>query len=237
MAKHFVKVMETYPLQVYIAGSISDEQTEVVVKHLSGMQRRAAEITGIGFIKKKNIEPRYVTETMGITQGKLCLGFRTNIEPDSNDFQALMVYNGVLGGGVHSKLFQNVREKASLAYYAYSRLEKFKGLMVVSSGIEFRNKEKALDIILKQLDEIKNGAVSEQEMEATIKSMETGIKSLQDSQINIVDFYLSQIVSGTNYNFSDIIEKIKNVTQEDVVRAASYISLDTVYFLTAPEQE
>ena len=88
---------------------------------------------------------------MNVTQGKLCLGCRTNTAPDSDDYPALIVYNGILGGGIHSKLFRNVREKASLAYYAYSMLEKFKGLMVISCGIDISNKQKALEIIEEQL--------------------------------------------------------------------------------------
>lgn len=235
LAKHFMEVLQTYPLQVYLTGSISGRQMDAVVDRLYKMVRRNLRPLCSGFSKIQSTEVRHVTETMSITQGKLCLGFRTNIAPDSKDFQTLMVYNGILGGGIHSKLFQNVREKAGLAYYAYSRLEKFKGLMVISSGIEFKNKDKALEIILKQLDEIKNGAITEQELEATVKNMETGIKSLGDSQMNIVDFYLSQMVSGTNDNFNDVIEKVKSVTPDEVVRIASHITLDTVYFLTAPD--
>lgn len=234
LTKHYREVLETYPLQVYLAGNISDKQADIVIERLSKMKRSVLKPLQKGFSKVQNIEPRHITETMNITQGKLCLGFRTNVAPDSNEFQALMVYNGILGGGIHSKLFQNVREKASLAYYSYSRLEKFKGLMVISSGIELKNKGKALEIILKQLDEIKNGVISEQEIEATMKTMETGIKSLGDSQMNIVDFYLSQTVSGTSDNFNDIIDKVKRVTADGIIRVASQITLDTVYFLTAP---
>ena len=237
LANHYRKVLETYPLQVYLAGNISDSQTEAVVERLSNIVRRDLEPLNNGFSRKQNTEPKHVTETMNITQGKLCIGFRTNIAPDSKDYQALMVYNGILGGGTHSKLFQNVREKASLAYYSYSRLEKFKGLMVISSGVEFKNKDKALEIILKQMDEIKNGVISEQELEATVKTMETGIKSLRDSQLNIVDFYLGQTVSGTNDNFDAVIEKVKRVTIDEIVHIASNITLDTVYFLTAPVEK
>jgi predicted Zn-dependent peptidase len=237
ITKHYHEVLETFPLQVYLAGNISDRHVEIVKERLAKMARRDLKPLVNGFSKKQNIKPKQVNETMNITQGKLCLGFRTNIEPDSRRLPALMVYNGVLGGGIHSKLFQNVREKASLAYYSYSRLEKFKGLMVVSSGIEFKNKGKALEIILKQLEEMKNGMISEQEIEAAMKSMETGLKSLGDSQMNIVDFYLSQTVAGTNDNFNDMIEKIKNVTREEIAAIAAGIELDTVYFLTAPEQQ
>jgi predicted Zn-dependent peptidase len=112
-------------------------------------------------------------------------------------------------------------------------LEKFKGLMVISSGIETQNKDKALEIILKQLEAIKNGEISDRELEATVKSMETGLKSLGDSQLSLVDFYLSQSVSGTNDNLGDIDEKIKKVTKDQIIRTAQNIKLDTVYFLTS----
>lgn len=237
ITRHYHEVLETYPLQVYLAGNISDRHVEIVKERLSSMVRKDLKYLENGFSKKQNIKSKQVNETMNITQGKLCLGFRTNIEPNSRNYPALMVYNGILGGGIHSKLFQNVREKASLAYYSFSRLEKFKGLMVVSSGIEFKNKDKALEIILKQLEEIKNGVISEQEIEATMKSMETGMKSLGDSQMNIVDFYLSQTVAGTTDNFNDVIGKIKSVTREEIAGIAADIELDTVYFLTAPEQQ
>ena len=107
--------------------------------------------------------------------------------------------------------------------------------MVISSGIESKNKDKALEIMLKQLEDIKNGEITEQELEATVKTMETGIKSLRDSQMNIVDFFLSQSISGTNDNFDKMIKKVRSVTRDEVVRVASRIGLDTVYFLTAPD--
>lgn len=232
---HYRKVMETFPILVFLTGSISDQETEGVVSLLKGLPRKDTSTLVNGFKTKEGAEPRYVTETMNVTQGKLCLGYRTNTPPDSEDYKALMVYSGILGGGTHSKLFQNVREKASLAYYSSAMLEKFKGLMVISSGIEIKNKDRALEIIGRQLDEIRNGSISDHEMEATLKSMETGVKSLTDSQINIVDFYLSQIISGTSDSFGDVINKICKVKKEDIIRVAQRIKLDTVYFLTAPE--
>ncbi|HEX2944602.1 MAG TPA: pitrilysin family protein [Clostridia bacterium] len=235
LTNHYRKMLETYPLQVYLAGDISDGDTKEVLDRLSGLKRGNMLQLGSGFIEKQPDKPRYVTEPMNVTQGKLCLGFRTNISPQSPAYTSLMVYNGVLGGGIHSKLFQNVREKASLAYYSKSMLEKFKGLMVISSGIEAKNKDKALDIILKQLEAIKSGEISDYELGATVKSMETSLKSLGDSQLNLVDFYLSQTVSGTWDNLTDIIDKIKQVTKEQIIDSARNIKLDTVYFLTSQQ--
>lgn len=227
-------MMESYPLKVYLAGDITDRETDMVIARLSGLKRSNLIALRNGFVQKRGVEPRHLTETMNVTQGKLCLGFRTNTAPGGNAYYNLMVYSSILGGGIHSKLFQNVREKASMAYYAYSRLEKFKGLMVVSSGIETGNKDKALDIMLKQLEEIRKGAITEYEMEASVKSIETGIKSLADSQAGMVDFYLGQAVSGTNEDLADIIKNVKKVTKNDVVQTANDIVLETVYFLTSP---
>lgn len=237
LTEHYRRVLRSFPLQIYLTGDISDDQAAMVRDRLSKLERDEAETLRNGFVKKKAGEARHVTETMDVTQGKLCLGFRTNVAPDSQDYTALMVYSGILGEGIHSKLFQNVREKASLAYFAYSRLEKFKGLMVISSGIEFQNRDQALEIILQQLEEMKNGNISDQELEATLKTMETGLKSLGDSQMGIVDFYLSQTVAGTWDNFSDIITKIKKVARDEIIKVAEGIALDTVYFLAAPAQE
>jgi predicted Zn-dependent peptidase len=170
---------------------------------------------------------------MDVSQAKLCLGFRTNTPPGSEDYYKLLVYNGILGGGIHSKLFQNVREKASLAYYVFSRIEKFKGLMVVSSGIETENREKAEEIILEQMEEIRKGNISDYEFDSTIKTIETGVRSLSDNQIQMVDFYLSQAIINGKDNFESLIKKVKSVTKQDVIDIASKIKLDTKYFLTS----
>lgn len=234
LTDHYKKVTETFPMQVFLTGSISDSEAKMASELLKSLPRKRIKALSDGFAVKESAKPRYVTETMNVTQGKLCLGYRTNTPPWSEDYRALMVYSGILGGGPHSKLFRNVREKASLAYYVHAILEKFKGLMVISSGIETGNRDKALEIIEKQLDEIRNGEISDHEIDATLKSMETGLKALTDNQTSIVDFCLSQIISGTSDSFADVIEKIRKVKKDDVVRVAQKITLDTVYFLTAP---
>jgi predicted Zn-dependent peptidase len=233
--KQYRDMLETYPLQIYLSGDMNEPQIRKVVDLLKGMKRGTARQLA-GSSPEKNIrEVANVTERMNITQGKLYMGFRTNVSVKSNEYYTLLVYNGILGGGPHSKLFQNVREKASLAYFAFSRLEKFIGLMVIGSGIEIENRDKALEIMMQQLEEIKKGNISDYEFDSTIKSIETGIKSLKDSQMQIVDFYLSQAVSGTEDNLDDIIAKVKKVIKKEVVAVASAIKLDTIYFLTSAD--
>jgi len=245
--EQYIAMLETYPVQVYIAGSASDKSVERAIEKLKKLRPKTDGTFG-DLADKKLFGPspesfnksvnkvRNVVERFSVNQGKLSLGFRTNIRPDSKEYYALLVYNGILGGGVHSKLFQNVREKASLAYYAFSRLEKFKGLMVVSSGIEIANKDKALEIILQQIDEIKAGNITDYEFESTIKTIETSVKSLKDNQLQIVTHYLGQAIANTSDTFDDLISKTSRVTKQEVIDVAKKIQLDTIYFLTSKEQ-
>jgi predicted Zn-dependent peptidase len=142
-----------------------------------------------------------------------------------------MVYNGILGGGPHSKLFQNVREKASLAYYAFSKLEKNKGLMLIGCGIEFANFDRTVKIIKEQLEDIKAGKISDYEFDSTVKSLVNSFKESSDSPSMIISLYLDGIINGVRESTDDMIKKIQDVTKEDVKKVAQKINLDTIFFL------
>jgi predicted Zn-dependent peptidase len=223
-------------MYVFVSGDLKPEQIEYIKDNLFKIKRdveidiKEAEIE-VAVDKVKN-----VIETFDVNQGKLSLGFRTNTYPNDEEYYKLILYNSILGGGVQSKLFQNVREKEGLAYYVFSRLEKFKGLMVISSGIEIANKDKTIKIINEQLEEIVKGNITEYEYEAAQKSIETGIKSIKDSQLQLVDFYLSQFITKSDDSPDMVIEKVKNVSVKDVADIASKIKLDTIYFITNKER-
>lgn len=231
--KRYRYFLERLPVSIFITGNIPEVSISRMLDKLKALKRGEVKALAETVIHSKTGEVKNAVDSMSVNQGKLSLGFRTNIPASSRDYYSLLVYNGILGGGVHSKLFQNVREKASLAYYAFSRLEKFKELMVISSGIEMQNRDKAYEIIIKQLEEIKSGNISDYEFDSTIKSIETGMESLKDNQLSMVDFYLSQLVAGTNDNFDTIIDRTKRVTKQDVIDVSNKIRLDTVYFLNA----
>jgi len=230
---YYKTVLETLPMKVFITGEISEKNKNLVIDYMSKLSRGQIKRLLDVDIHKDIKEARDYEDKMNVNQGKLSMGFRTNISPKDPRYSSLVVLNGILGGGIHSKLFQNVREKASLAYYAFSRLEKFKGLMIISSGIEVTNKQKAFSIIMQQLQDIKDGVISDNEIDSTLKTSETGIKSLKDTQLYMVDYYLSQLITGTGDDFDSTIEKIKSVTKEDVINVSKNIQLDLVYFLTS----
>ncbi len=231
--EHYKYFLETLPVYVFISGDINEEKTGYIIDKLKQIKRGNIKKIQEVSIESHVSKVREITEQMNVNQAKLSIGFRTNTAPNSENYYKLMLYNSILGGGIHSKLFQNVREKNGMAYYVFSRLEKFKGLMVISGGIEISNKEKAYEVIMKQLEDMKNGNISDYEFESSVKSIETGITSLKDSQLQVVDFNLSQIIAGTKDSPDDIIGKVKKVTRQDVMEIAKNIEMDTVYFLTS----
>ena len=180
----------------------------------------------------QSLQGREVVERFDVTQSKLCLGYKTSIAPTGEDYYKLMVYNSILGGGAHCKLFNEVREKLSLAYYAGSRLERFKGLMIISAGIESTNKEQALEEIFAQVDLMKQGKFTDEEFDASVKSIVNSLRTMGDSIGYLTDYYLGQTITGEQTTLEDYIAKIESVTREDVMRVAQNLELEMVYFLT-----
>jgi predicted Zn-dependent peptidase len=233
---YYKQFLKTQPVKIFITGNYEDKHFEYAKEIFSRVERNNVKDVGTGNIMIDIKDVKNITERMNINQSKLSMGFRTYTLPSEDSYYDMLVCSGILGGGIHSKLFQNVREKESLAYYIFSRLEKFKGLMIVSSGIDEKNKDKTVEIILKQIEDIQNGIITDYEFDSTIKSIETSIDSLKDSQLHLVDFYLSQDIMGTTDTLDTILGKIKNVKRENVIEAAKKIKLDTVYLL-APGNE
>ena len=165
------------------------------------------------------------------------MGFKTDIAPTGDDYYKLLVFNSVYGGGTHSKLFCNVREKLSLAYYAYSRLNRYKSVITVGSGIEFNNFEKAKDEILLQFNEIKSGNVSDFELSSAKSSIINAYKSMEDEPARIIAAKTGGVILGEEMSTSEVIELVNAVTKEDVVEMSSRVWLDSIYFLKGNEDE
>ena len=168
---------------------------------------------------------------MDVTQGKLTIGLRTPITAADARFPALMLLNAVYGSGVTSKLFVHIREEQSLCYYAGSSIDKFKGIMLVDSGIEFSNYQVALDGILHQLELCKQGQITEEELESARTHLVSGFRTGMDSPGRLDDYAIGQAIAGLDGSMADMAQAIGQVTLEQVVEAANTLQTDTVFFL------
>ena len=146
-----------------------------------------------------------------------------------------MLYNAILGGSANSKLFQNVREKASLAYTVSSSYMRNKSNIIVNSGIEIENFQKAVDIIKEQIEEMKNGNFTEEEIENVKQGIISSIVSMDDEQDTLIIYFLGQELNGTNINLKEYIEKIQGVNKEQIENIAKKARLNTIYFLKGKE--
>ena len=144
---------------------------------------------------------------------------------------AASIYNIILGESATSKLFQNVREKASLAYSARSSYIRQKNNIFIKCGIEIKNYEKALNIIYKQLDDMKQGNFTDEDIENAKKYMINGINSVEEEQDTQITYYMGQELSGLNTSLEEYKNKIQELTKKEIVDIANKIQINTVYFL------
>lgn len=182
-------------------------------------------------------EPNEVTERMAVKQGKLVMGFSSDMCGDDDLSLPLMVATDIFGGGPYSRLFANVREKMSLCYYCSASAVRQKGLVTVDSGVEAENAEKAQKEILAQLDAVKKGEFTNFEFEASLKSLRDSLNSYNDSQVLLDTWYALKAGNRTLYSPEEIADKIAEITREDIVNAAKGIKLHTVYKLLPKEEK
>ena len=229
---YYQNILQENPLDVFVVGEIDPENTFALIQDTFSFSR-AGNLVELPPVEVENIpaEVSYQEEKLPINQGKLTLGYRTNISYQDEAYPALLFYNAVLGGFPHSKLFQNVREKASLAYYVFSRLEKHKGIQLIGSGIEVSDYEQALEIILQQVEEIKKGQISKEEMKNTKRALLNGLKIVGDSPYSLVGFYMDGLIGKRTEETEHLMQRIAEVKEEDIVAVAHRVYLDTIYFL------
>lgn len=232
---YYQEMLSEDKMDVYVQGLLDDEHIQDVIQEEFKRDHNPSVTPVETTSKDAPTEPNEVIDKQNVQQGKLHLGYRTHIRYGDPDYPALQVFNGLFGGFPSSKLFMNVREKHSLAYYAASRFESHKGLLLVFSGIDPDDYKQARDIMEKQMQAMKDGEFSEEEVQETKDLVVNQFLETLDNQQGVVEVLYHQVISGSERTPDELIEEVKQVTKEDVLRVAEKIHLDTVYFLTKQE--
>jgi len=230
--EYYLELIKTCKIDIYISG-IVDENIHNIIKqneNIEKLQERKPDFKEFELVKKENEEAKEIQESMEVTQGKLIIGLDVNIL-DKDARYKIMIYNSLLGGSANSKLFQNVREKASLAYTASSSYYRFKNNIFINCGIDIPNYQKALEIIKKQIEDMKNGDFTDEEIENAKNGIIASIKTIDDEQDTEITYYFGQELSGTKTSLEEYIENIQKVNKADVLEVAKQISINTIYFL------
>ncbi len=177
-------------------------------------------------------EVKKVDEKLAVKQGKLVMGLRTGLESENENFFPVRVMTDMFGGGPYSKLFMNVREKMSLCYYCSARFSKDKGIILVQSGIEDENEKKATDAILAELDNMKNGNFTSEEIENSKKGLTDAFLSVGDTPESIDAWIGARVLEEEIILPQEYAEKINLVTADEIKKAAEKVTLDTIYMLS-----
>ncbi|MDY3905390.1 MAG: pitrilysin family protein [Lawsonibacter sp.] len=236
--QRYQQLLREAAVEVYYCGSAQPDRVEAAMRSaLAGLPVNGDRLDPDCEVRiSAGPEPRVVEEAMDVTQGKLAMGFRTGgLTCWEEDYPALVLCNAIFGGTTLSKLFLNVREKLSLCYYASSVLEKMKGLVLVSSGIEFDKYQQARDEILAQLDNIRSGKIEDWELEGARRTVISGHLATLDDQARQEEFWLGQAAAGLDETAEELAARFEAVTREQVMEAARKLELDTIYFLKGKE--
>lgn len=224
-------------LDLYVVGDTSLDEVKKLVEEHFKLNRTEGTDYVPSSTRTAASGTQTVVEKLDINQGKLNMGLRSTITYGDDEYAAALLYNGILGGYPHSKLFVNVREKESLAYYASSRYDGHKGIATIQSGIEVQNFEKAVQIIQQQLDDMAKGAITDIEMTQTKAMIRNVIKEMQDSAFEMIAYDFNRTLSGRERTPDELLQQVESITVDDVKQAASAFSLDTIYFLKGQKEE
>ena len=231
--EYYKKLIDECKIDIFVSGNIDDEIEKKISENENIQKLVSREANYVQpMIANKEIKDKenIVTESMEVTQGKLVLGLDVDIDKEDLKYDTL-IYNSLLGGTATSKMFQNVREKAHLAYVASSSYLRNKNNIFINCGIDIPNYEKALELIREQIEDMKKGDFTEEEIQNAKKGIIATIKTIQDEQDTEVSYYFGQELSNQKVSVKEYIEKIEKVNKKNIIDIANKITINTIYFL------
>ena len=228
--EYYKQVISSCKIDIFVSGKLQENIVQLV-KENENIQKLEQRVSKINIEEKQKTEKEQVVEeSMDITQGKLVIGMDVQSEVENISY-ITMCYNTILGGGANSKMFQNVREKASLAYTASSNYLKRKQNIFIRAGIEIENYEKAVAIIKEQIEEMQKGNFTNEDMQNAKNLIIATIENIPEEQDTEISYYFGQELSNANVTVDEYKKKIEDVSKEQIVDIANSISINTIYFL------
>ena len=230
--EYYTELINSCKIDIFVSGILDNKVEDIVKenKNVNKLRDRKPEFIMPEIKPKVADKENIVQESKEVTQGKLVIGLDLDIGNEDLRYN-VMIYNSLLGGSANSKLFQNVREKASLAYTASSSYYRFKNNIFINCGIEIGNYDKALEIIKQQIENMKKGDFTEEEVENAKQGIVAAIKSIDDEQDTEIMYFFGQELSKNKMDIDEYMDRVSKVSKQDVVDVANKVSVNTVYFL------
>ncbi len=229
---YYRRMLTEARVEIFYVGGASQTRVEELAKTVFSEIRRSEDSTMPPVeIRRSANRVQYLEESLPTEQGVLVMGFRSGVVLHDDDHLALSLFNEIFGGSPASKLFMNVREAKSLCYYCSSFADLLKGTLFVVAGIDPKNKDVTLGEIKKQLEEVQNGRIDEEELICAKQSLSNAYRSILDTPDGMESWYLRRFIGGMSDSPLENSENLGKMTAEEVSAVAKKLSLDTVFFL------
>ncbi len=229
----YANYMNNDEIHILLCGDFDEKTSLSLINKYLPFKHGEVSFDAYDYQSKDIVEHNEIIEYEDLSQAKLNMGFRTEIRANDDDYYAMVLYNSILGAFPHSKLFTNVRERDSLAYYVTSRTDSYKGLLIIYAGIQNTDYEKAVNVINEQIEEMNKGNISKEEHDLTVKSLINDYKEMFDSPSGMMNTAFTNIVLNRDFDVDYQVKMIKEVTIEDIVNVGKKLKLDTTYLLTS----
>ena len=236
LTEHYQNLIQNSKIDIFVSGDFDEETVKQAIINDENIQRLRPRIENY-ILNNEYTECKQTVENVNeiieetdVTQGKLVIGMNVNSNVDKVQFKTLL-YNVILGSGANSLLFQNVREKESLAYSIKSIYVKQKANIFIRAGIEIPNFEKAVNLIKEQLEIMKKGEFSDEDLASAKEFVKSGIAAIETEQDTGIIYYIGQEISKTNVSVDEYRKIMEEITREDIIEIANNIQINTIYFL------
>lgn len=230
--EYYKSLISKCKIDIFVSGDVEENDIINIIqedKNIQELCEREPEYNTKSVPLQKHKENKII-EKMDVTQGNLVLGLSID-KNDKREKYVAVVYNAILGGSATSKMFQIVREKHSLAYTASSNYLRHKNCIFVRCGIEIDNFEKTFNLIKEQLEDMKNGKFTDEDIENAKTGVISIVKLIPEEQDTEITYYFGQTISENNMTFEEYEGQVNNVTREEIMELAKKVEVDTVYFL------
>lgn len=236
LSEYYKNLIQNSKIDIFVSGEYDEKSVEKIISNNENIKKLMPRIENYVLnnefteVKKVPEDVKKIVEEMDVTQGKLVIGMDVSSNVDKLQYKTA-IYNVILGSGANSLLFQNVREKESLAYSIRSNYVKQKSNIFIRAGIEIPNYEKAVKLIKEQLDILKNGEFTDDDLKSAKEYIRAGINAIETEQDTGIVYYIGQEISKTNTTIEEYLKNIEEVTKEDVIEIANNVHINTIYFL------
>ena len=231
--EYYQKFIDKAKIDIFVSGEVDSDAIKTYIdEKVKDLKPREFDATSlISTISAKNVDnPKEIFEKLDVTQGKLVMGCTIDSKQDNRNYVGL-VYNSILGSGASSLLFQNVREKESLAYYAVSRFIDVKSLLFIRAGIEIKNYNKALYLIKEQMNKIIEGDFTQENIDDAKTTLYSNLRNVPEAQESSINYYFMQEFYTQKDSIESLMEKIEAVSREEIIEFAKSVKLNVIYFL------